>query len=74
MIYNQHLYLYGRGLTVSVTHCVFFSGISHKALHSQPPEMLEIEYGYYCGAINILLLDISMCHQNVVLKVCPRLH
>ena len=43
-----------------------------------PPRNLEIQYGYYCGAINIrcfiyMLLDIRMCHQSVVWKVCPRL-
>ena len=33
---------------------------------------LEIEYGYYCAAINIsyLVLCISICQQNVW-KVCP---
>ena len=39
-----------------------------------PPRNLEVEYGHYCGTINIsyliyMLLDISMNYQ----KVCPRL-
>ena len=40
---------------------------------------LEIEYGYYFGAISVsylkfyMLLNITMCHQNVVWKVFPRL-
>ena len=44
-----------------------------------PPRNLQIEYGYYCGAINIgyLILHVigrtCICHQNVVWKVCPRL-
>ena len=44
-----------------------------------PPRNLEIEYGYYCGAINISYLTSHvighkyMYHQNVVWKVCPRL-
>ena len=36
------------------------------------PRNLEVEYGYYCAAINIsyLVLCISICQQNVW-KVCP---
>ena len=38
-----------------------------------PPRNLDIDY---CGTIDtscFMLLDISMCHQSVVWKVCPRL-
>ena len=44
--------------------------------NSPPPRNLEIEYGYYCGAINISyhVTGHKYVSSNVVWKVCPRLH
>ena len=61
--------------SVLLTSRVSYGGVG--ALKLSPPcqNFWEIEYGYYYGAINIsyLILHVSMCHQNVVWKVCPRL-
>ena len=50
----------------------FYSEVAIKCAIPPHPRSLEIKYGYYCGAI-YMLLDVSMCHQSVVSKVCPRL-
>ena len=65
------------GTAINLVMDARLTGAGHAEFHIEggagisPPQNLEIEYGYYCGLI--MLLDISMCHQNVVWKVCPRL-
>ena len=63
--------------TVTVVHIEVLSRVSY-GIPPPPPRNFEIEYGYYCGAINISYLTLHVTgHKyvpsNVVWKACPRL-